>query len=63
MDKKSKYPVYLVAHKNGTITKCKSAGEIKVYRDTNDGFYFELTHYPSKEEVQQLLESLEKGKK
>jgi len=62
MNKKSKYPVYLVGHKNGMVMKCKSAGEIKTYRDTNGGFYFELDHYPSKEEVQQLLDSLKKDK-
>jgi len=57
---KSKYPIYLVAYKNGIITKCKSANELGLYRRSVGSNYFELKHYPSKEEVQQLLESLKR---
>ena len=57
-EKKSKYPVFLVAHKNGIVTKCKSAQELKIYRDNSYYSYFEVEHYPSREEVKSLLESL-----
>lgn len=58
IEKKSKYPVYLVAHKNGNVTKCRSAQELKIYRENSHCNYFEVDHYPSNEEVKVLLDSL-----
>ena len=57
-EKKSKYPVFLVDHKNGNVTKCKSAQELKIYRDNSHSSYFKVDHYPSNEEVKVLLDSL-----
>ena len=61
MEKQSKYPVYLVAYKNGNITKCKSANELNIYRKNNESQYFEINHYPSNEEIQNLLNSLKEN--
>ena len=53
--KVSKYPIYLISHKNGSVVKIKSSQELNIYT-TNQGYDFtEMDHYPSKEEVEKFL--------
>jgi hypothetical protein len=61
MKKQSKYPVYVVSHNNGTITKCKSVNELNLYR-TKVNFYTEFSTYPSVEQVKELLVQVGGGK-
>jgi hypothetical protein len=56
VDKKTKYPVYLVGKKHGNVTKCKSITEQKDYQRHFGTDYLEVDHYPTAEEIRKLLD-------
>lgn len=56
MDKKMKFPMYIISHKNGAIVKIKSFQELNIYK-TKFGYNFsEYDHYPSKNEIQAIID-------
>lgn len=59
MEKVSKYPIYVIGHKHGNVAKIKSCGELNLYKEKFGYNFTELDHYPSKEEVETILNSIE----
>jgi len=62
MEKISRYPIYLVGHKSGNVAKIKSCGELNLYKEKIGYNFTELDHYPTKEEVEVILNSIKEEK-
>lgn len=59
MDKKSKFPVYIVGNKSGNVSKIRSNNELKFYKDRFGLNFTEMDHYPSKEEIENITNKKE----
>lgn len=56
MAKGSKFPMYVVGHKNGTITKIKSQKDLSFYREMFGLNFTEFDHHPTREEIDAVVD-------